>query len=90
MLHKIITYQTSPVEADLQKPLLIGEFLYADPETWGSDYIELLVGYHDDNGYETNGIPANHDYIELYERNAAWSPGDLLNLINNWNFIFTP
>ncbi|MBT5419719.1 MAG: hypothetical protein HOK80_02430, partial [Candidatus Cloacimonetes bacterium] len=57
MLNKTITYQTQPVLGELRDPLLVGEHMYDDPLSWGADYLDLIIGFHDDNGYETTGIP---------------------------------
>ncbi len=82
MLNKTISYQNAPVLGEFQKPLLAGEFLYNDPETWGKDYLDLLIGEHDDNGYTTVGIPVNYDIETMYEYDASWSGSDLINKIN--------
>lgn len=82
MLNKTISYQNAPVLGEFQKPLLAGEFLYNDPETWGMDYLELLIGEHSDNGYTTIGIPAGYDIETMYEHDAFWSGSQLINKIN--------
>ncbi len=82
MLHKTISYQDSPVLGELDKPLLAGEHLYSDPMTWGAQYLDLLIGYHDDNGYETTGIPETDNYDTLYDRSASWSASQLITEIN--------
>jgi len=88
MLHKTITYQTAPVTGNLGHPMLAGENLYDNPQTWGSDYLELLIGYHDDNGYETTGIPEDNIFTKLYDKNANWSASQLIAEINSGkNFL---
>lgn len=88
MIHKTISYQSSPVLGDLGHPLMAGENLYSNPDTYGSDYLELLIGYHDDNGYETTGIPEDDEFTKLYESNSYWSASDLMNEINaGKNFV---
>ncbi len=82
LIHKSIWYQNHPVTGEFTKPLLAGEFLYADPETWGSDYLRLLIGTHSDNGYTTTGIPETYDIDSLYERYQGWSGASLINRIN--------
>ena len=82
MLHKTLSYQDSPVLGELDQPLLAGEHLYSNPLTWGAQYLELLVGYHDDNGYETTGIPETDNYDTLYDRSATWPTSELLTEIN--------
>ena len=67
LLNKTISYQNSPVLGEFQKPLLAGEHLYSGPDTWGKDYLDLLIGEHDDNGYTTIGIPEEYDIETMYE-----------------------
>jgi len=83
MLNKDLSYQDAPVEGELNRPLLAGEHLWADPETWGADYLDLLIGYHEDNGYTTNGIPEGDDWETLYEKNASWNGATLREKINS-------
>lgn len=82
LINKTIQYQQNPVLGELEKPLLVGEWLYDNPETYGSDYLELLIGYHDDNGYTTNGIPEDQDIQKLYESEGSWSATTLKNKMN--------
>ncbi|MBU4486685.1 MAG: T9SS type A sorting domain-containing protein, partial [Candidatus Delongbacteria bacterium] len=82
MLNKTIKYQSEPVLGELRDPLLVGEFLWDDPETWGGDYLDLLIGFHDDNGYMTSGIPGNHDITKLYDKNGEWTKQELIAEIN--------
>ncbi len=85
MLHKIISYQDSPVLNELDKPLLAGEHLWSDPITWGADYLDLLIGYHEDNGYTTDGIPENSNLEKLYDRELypdTWSGTTITDKIN--------
>lgn len=83
MLNKTINYQTQPVLAELRDPLLAGENMYNDPLTWGGDYLDLLIGFHDDNGYETTGIPEDHNITKMYDRDmGTWSGTELIAEIN--------
>ncbi|NVO19576.1 MAG: T9SS type A sorting domain-containing protein [Bacteroidetes bacterium] len=82
MLHKTISYQFTPVAGEFQKILLAGENLYYSPETWGSDYLELLIGLHADNGYTTIGIPQAYNINKMYDETASWSGTDLINQLN--------
>lgn len=67
-VHKSVSYQGSPVLGELNRPLLVGEFLYDSPMTFGQDYLELLVNDHTDNGYFTHGvIPAESEISRLYD-----------------------
>ncbi|MFH1729543.1 MAG: C25 family cysteine peptidase [Pseudomonadota bacterium] len=83
ILHKIYSYQFKPVPGEIRKPLFVGEHLWDNPETWGSDYLELLIGYKDDNGYNTRGIPEDFEIMKMYESEFNWSKKDLLKAINS-------
>jgi len=85
MVHKSVSYQGSPVVEDMKKPFLVSEFLYDPPLTYGSDYLELLVNEHSDNGYTTHGIPsAQNNIVRLYDTTGYnWSVGQLLSGINS-------
>lgn len=82
MINKTSKYQTNPVEGELNNHLLAGENLYYNPDTWGSDYLELLIGMHDTNGYTTIGIPATHNIHRMYDETNPWWPEDLMDAIN--------
>ena len=73
MLHKSMAYQAEPVLGEFQKIIMAGEHLYDDPLSNGSQYLELLIGTHDDNGYTTMGIPEDYDFTRLYEEEGNWS-----------------
>ena len=83
MLNKTIKYQDEPILGEMTNPLLAGEYLYNNPTTWGSDYLRLLIGYHDDNGYTTIGIPPDQDIDSLYERWNNWGGSDIIAKINS-------
>ncbi len=82
MLHKAMTYQNSPVLGEFRKVIMAGEHLYDNPLSNGSQYLELLIGTHDDNGYTTTGIPEDYDFTRLYEEEGNWSGTRLRNAIN--------
>ncbi|RLD41023.1 MAG: hypothetical protein DRI89_10640 [Bacteroidetes bacterium] len=82
LIHKSITYQNSPILGELTNPLLAGEHLYSAPETWGRDYLDLLIGERSDNGYTTIGIPNDYPIDSLYEHEQSWGGSDLMNAIN--------
>ena len=82
MLHKAMTYQTEPVMGEFHKVIMGGEHLYDNPYTNGSQYLELLIGTHDDNGYTTTGIPEDYDFTRLYEEEGNWNGVLLRNAIN--------
>ena len=83
MINKSVSYQNNPVLGELRQPLLAGEHLYSNPTTWGADYLELIIGYHEDNGYTTDGIPEDHDYITMFARDQSWGGSDIINMINS-------
>ncbi len=82
MLHKSMTYQSEPVLGEFRDVILAGEHLYDDPMTNGSQYLELLIGTHDDNGYTTTCIPEDYNFTRLYEEEGNWSGTLLRNAIN--------
>jgi len=83
MFHKAMTYQTDPVLGEFRKVIMGGEHLYDDPLSNGSQYLELLIGTRDDNGYTTTGIPEDYDFTRLYDEQGTWSGTRLRNAINN-------
>jgi len=82
MLNKTISYQDAPILGEFTNPLLAGEHLWTGPDTWGSDYLRLLVGYRDDNGYTTIGIPPDHNIDSLYELHQSWGTNAIISEIN--------
>jgi len=82
LLLKTVRYQDEPVLDELRNVLVAGENLWNDPLTYGEDYLELLIGYHADNGYETDGIPEDYNFTKLYDSQAGWGGYDLINEIN--------
>ncbi|MGN0034101.1 MAG: C25 family cysteine peptidase [Candidatus Limimorpha sp.] len=82
MIHKSLTYQQNPVLGEFERAILAGEHLYDNPESNGSDYLELLIGEHSDNGYTTIGFPEYYEFTRLYEEQGTWSPSALKNAIN--------
>ena len=82
MLHKATTYQSDPVLGEFHDVIMAGEHLYDNPETNGSQYLELLIGAHDDNGYTTTCIPEDYNFTRLYEEEGNWSGFMLRNAIN--------
>ena len=83
MLNKTMNFQANPVVGELRDPLLAGEHLYDGPETNGSDYLDLLIGHHEDNGYTTDGIPEDFDIHKLYYIEVGnWSGSDIMDEVN--------
>lgn len=75
MINKSIRYQISPIVDEMDKHVLFGEFLWADPLTWAADYMELLLGYRQDNGYTTQGLPSNLRLSKWYDQDSldSWN-----------------
>ena len=83
MLHKSYSYQFKPVDGEFRNIILAGEWLYGAPYlTWGSYYMELLIGQHNDHGYTTTGIPTSYPVDKMYDETATWSKQDLMNHLN--------
>ena len=61
---------------------MAGEHLYDNPDSNGSQYLELLIGTRDDNGYTTTGIPESYEFTRLYEEEGNWSGSLLRDAIN--------
>ncbi|OQX95774.1 hypothetical protein B6I21_03675 [candidate division KSB1 bacterium 4572_119] len=91
ILNKILNYQSQPVMQDATKMLMAGQYLWDDPLSFGSDYIDLLIGTRTDNGYSTAGIDSELDFTYLYDRDlypGHWDTQDLLQVINSGtNFV---
>lgn len=93
MIHKSVFYQTNPVPGELPNPLLVGEYLWDNPLTFGKDYMNLLIDDHNDNGYFTHGIPSvSNNITTLYDTLISlpnniwnWNVYTLLNEINQGN-----
>ncbi|MCQ2309505.1 MAG: C25 family cysteine peptidase [Bacteroidales bacterium] len=82
MVNKTLKYQQEPVLGEFHKVILAGEHLYDNPESNGSDYLELLIGTHDDNGYTTTCYPEDYDFTKMYEEEGTWSASGLRQAIN--------
>jgi hypothetical protein len=82
MIHKSTSYQDNPILGELRNPLLAGEHLWDNPLTWGSGYMNLLVGERNDNGYTTIGIPPDQSIDTLYERYQNWGGSTIMAEIN--------
>lgn len=83
MIHKTIRYQQVPVFGEFNTVALGGEKLYDYPYTQGSQYLELLIGEHSDNGYTTVGIDENYNFKKYYAEDGNWSGSNLRKAINS-------
>ena len=82
MIHKTLSYQQQPILGEFRNIILAGEHLYDNPTSNGSDYLELLVGTHNDNGYTTTCYPEDYNFTRLYEEQGTWSGEALRQAIN--------
>ncbi|MDD3050411.1 MAG: C25 family cysteine peptidase [Candidatus Cloacimonetes bacterium] len=81
-LNKQQMYQMSPVIADIEKALMVGENLNDSPMTWGGDYKDQIVTGGTFDGYYTTGISDNFSVSTLYERDTNWTRETLRNHMN--------
>jgi len=89
MMQKIKNYQSYPVVGDISKVLLAGENLWTNPDTDGGDYLDLLIGGSQENGYETVGLPPEFEFTTLYDRDHDWNNKELLTAMKQGcNFLF--
>jgi hypothetical protein len=87
MIHKSISYQETPVQNEMRKIMMAGDIVWYDPYTTGSQYLELIIGTHDDNGYTTSGIPENFTFDRMYEEQGPSGGQALINHINQGTII---
>lgn len=80
-LNKVMLYQSSPVTADIEKGVMIGESL--NSYTWGGTYKDEIDAGGTYNGYTTVGFPANFTIDKLYEMTAMWDKADVFDQFNN-------
>jgi hypothetical protein len=83
MIHKTVSYQANPVLGEFNNALFAGELLWEDPVTYGSDYLERLVGNQNANGYETTGIPESYNIQRLYDEVEYWDAYSLMDAVNS-------
>jgi len=79
-VNKTIDYETSIYDKDA---LMVGEYLWSDPDTWGGDYKDEIKDGASTHGYTTVGFPASWSVDTLYERDTDWNKDDLMQRINN-------
>ncbi len=81
MISKLIKYQDTPVVADVEKALMVGEAL--DETTWGGDSKEEVAMGSTNYGYTTAGLSDNFSIERLYEKNDFWSKQDIIAAFNS-------
>jgi len=84
MLNKSFKYQFTPVAGEFRNILMAGESLWTTEPyiTYGSDYLNLLIGEHSDNGYATSGIPADYAFDAMYDEVKTWTKQELMDHLN--------
>lgn len=87
-INKTTMYQDTPVAGQVRRSLLLGEKMWNDPETYGGNEMDQLVGTCTAYGFTTTGIPPGFDITKYYDRDlGSWSKTDLMNAVNagtNW------
>ncbi len=67
--------------------LLVGEYLWSNPDTWGGDYMEELIDGCSSNGYTTVGFPSSqYNIAKLYDKTWTgydWPKSEIISRINN-------
>lgn len=71
--------------------LMVGEYLWEGPDTWGGDYMDELINGSSSHGYTTVGVPTNQYNIDkLYDKNWPgydWPKSQIISKINNGALI---
>jgi len=71
---KTIEYMESEGYSSVET-LMVGEYLWGDPDTWGGDYMDEMIDGSNANSYTTVGMPSDIYGIDtLYDRD--WSGND--------------
>jgi len=82
--YKTISYINSGGYSD-GNVLMVGEFLWDDPDTWGGDYMDEMINGSNAH-YTTVGIPSSEYTIDtLYDRDWPghnWPKSEIISRIN--------
>jgi hypothetical protein len=85
-IHKTISYMNND-DNYLNEVLLVGEYLWSNPDTWGGDYMDELIDGSSSHEYTTIGVPSDEYFIDkLYDRDWIdnhWSKEEIINRIND-------
>ena len=81
MIHKTLSYQRNPILGEF-RDITLGSEIMDDTPTYGGDYIELIIGKCDQNGYATIGIPEDYNFTRIYAEHDNWSAENLTKAIN--------
>ena len=82
MIHKTLSYQQSPVLGEFTRVNLGGEWMSDTGPTYGSQYMNMVIGYHDEYGYVTTGIPEDYDFHTVYEEDGQVIGSGLMAAVN--------
>ncbi|RLF79480.1 hypothetical protein DRN38_05645, partial [Thermococci archaeon] len=88
--NKTSAYTDTPVVAECDEALFVGELLWDDP-TWGGDYQDEIIYGASTHGYTTVGfVPGTMNTSTLYERDSGtWTVPTLINLMENGTNIIS-
>jgi hypothetical protein len=85
-VEKTITYMNTGGYSN-GKTLMVGEYLWSGPDTWGGDYMDELINGSSSNGYTTVGMPSSQYSInKLYDKEWSgydWPKSEIISRINN-------
>ncbi|MBL7047117.1 MAG: T9SS type A sorting domain-containing protein, partial [Candidatus Marinimicrobia bacterium] len=79
--NKLRMYQNEPVVADIEKALMVGEYLW--PGIYGGTYKNEVYQGGTYNGYTTEGVSDNFSISTLYDLDFNWNKYDVFNHFNN-------
>jgi hypothetical protein len=80
-VQKAMRYQVTPVVADCDEALLVGEYLW--PGTYGGMYKDEIRFGSSAYGYTTAGFPDRMNVTTLYEMDGDWSSGTVISLMGS-------
>jgi hypothetical protein len=84
-IHKTVSYIYTN-DSYLKKVLMVGEYLWGNPDTWGGDYMDELINGSSAHGYTTVGIPYENYTVErVYDRDWPghdWPKEELISRID--------
>ncbi|MEW6742744.1 MAG: C25 family cysteine peptidase [Planctomycetota bacterium] len=82
---KTTRYQGEPVVGDIRRALMLGEYLWDNPVTYGGPYMDELIGYCTHNGFTTYGIPPFYPIAKIYDIDLGpwgWDGWDVIAEVN--------
>ncbi len=84
-IHKVISYQQQPVWGDVNRALMVGEYLGVGSTVWGGDYKDEVKDSCSTCGFTTAGFPDRFQVTTLYDRDLdpeRWDKYTLIPLLN--------